>query len=96
MGCVSGWLVAALLVTGCGHEAVEPTLVPEVCPPQNCPPPEVEYIYREPLECKEARKVMRFRNARLDERMDECEAKGNSYVDCTHWVFGYFEPDPGS
>ena len=84
-------LVTSSMMIACGHEPIELTVVPEPCPTQSCPPPKTEYIYVEPLECQRARRVMRYRNAKLDERMGQCEAAGNNYVDCMRWVFGYYE-----
>lgn len=78
------------VVLACGHEEVRVTFVPESCP--EAPEPEQVRVYEEcyeSLACKKAQHVMHIRNTRLDERMDECEARGNSYVDCMHWIFGY-------
>jgi hypothetical protein len=66
---------------------------PDPCPEVSCPASEVQEVVVDSLECRKAKHVLTIRNARLDERMDECEARGNSYVDCSHWVFGYLPPD---
>ena len=93
MGMGRAALVVSMLVA-CGHEPVELTVVPETrCPTQICPSPKTEYVSVEAPECKEARKVLRFRNAKLKERMDECDAAGNNVVSCMRWVFGHYEDE---
>lgn len=86
-------IVVGVFLMACGHQPVQVTLSPEVCPAPPHIGHEPEPVCYAALECQEAQKKLEIRNAKLEQRMDECEAKGNDYVDCTHWVFGYLPED---
>lgn len=100
-----GWRTATLIgsvaaVLSCRHEVASSRNPSARCPGESaCPEPEVlvERVYADPLECREAKRILTIRNARLEERLDQCEAKGNRLVDCMRWVFGYLpEGSPGN
>lgn len=91
LGILVGTAVVALLSCRPEDEPVEPE--PTRCPEVECPAPEVEHVHYDSLECRKSKHLLGIRNARLEERMGECAAQGNSYVDCRHWVFGYLPPD---
>lgn len=80
------WAIGFVMVA-CGHEPVGLTVVPERCaaPIQSRV---LAHVCFESPECEESQRILGFRNAHLDERMGECEAAGNSYLDCLYWVLG--------
>ncbi len=78
-------MLPILLLASC-TQPVHLTVSPDIhCPEQkDCPTP----VVIDSWACKEARQVLRYRNAQLETRMDEC-LKSNVYSNCSHWVYGH-------
>ena len=74
-----------------GAAAMEPPPCPDAqlareCP--ECPDP----IVIDSKDCEDAKRVLMYRNAKSEERMDEC-LQANEYFNCHYWVFGYYFND---
>jgi hypothetical protein len=86
-------LLAAVLGLACSSapEPARATSRPasQTCP--TCPPQTTKTVYVIDPDCHYVRRELKFRNARIEERVDQCEAAGNSFVQCSRWVFGYIE-----
>lgn len=81
-------LVSLVALLACTPRPVEVTFTPEPCPVVECPVSGTEYVFVKSSMCTKAEKVLQTRNRNIEQRMDECVAKANEYVDCLRWVFG--------